>query len=454
MSSQPISRRTLLRGASASLALPYLDAMMPRRASAQAGEAARFVAFFYPNGTDPRVWNPRPGPLDGRALPPCLQDLNGFEAEGIWPAGGAMLEEVTVVTGINHSGVCLDIHMPSLSLSAHRGTRHQYIPSQPTLDQVIAEKIGGETAFRNLSLSATDDLDIGQGHISFRGDEQPESVIRSPAQAFSMLFGGDLGQSVAMAAQAGRKRRLMDLVLDDAKRLQARVGAADRLRLEQYFDAVHELERQVEGTAESVCQPGEAPSRRGGDWHLMSKQFIDLTVLALACDLTRVATVQYSNSWGVHYGDYNLGSGIESVGSWSDHFISHKLDDGDRATDLDRLDRGEAMRIADARVLSTSRFKVRRFAYLVESLNNVQTPTGTLLDETLALYVSENGDGDSHARTNMPILLSGHVGGFATGRSVAAPGEPTGALHASILRRFGIEHGQYGDPAGRPIAEL
>src|SRR5690606_33059638 len=224
-------------------------------------------------------------------------------------------------------------------------------------------------------------------------------------------------------------------------------------RIDQYLQAVFELEQQVNTTPPSTCVAPTAPDS-GGDWHSKSKQFIDLAVLALACDLTNVVTIQYSDSWGVNYSDYQLGEGTESVGTWSDHFISHKLDDTDRATDLDGLDRGEAQRIADLRVVRTSRFKVRRFAYLVDALRSVQTAQGSLLDESLVMYVSENGDGDSHARKNMPILLAGHAGGFQTGRAVSATDEPTGALHASIIQRFGLDVSSYGDPAGSPIAGL
>src|SRR5690606_32015788 len=157
--------------------------------------------------------------------------------------------------------------------------------------------------------------------------------------------------------------------------------------------------------------------------------FIDLGVLAMACGLTRVVTMQYSDSWGVHYGGYNLGEGIEGLGDWSDHFISHKLGDTDRATDLDGLPSAEATRIANLRVETTGRFKARRFAYLVDKLKSYPTQNGTLLDDTLAMFMSENGDGDSHSRQNIPILLAGHVGGFKTGRSISVTGN-TGALHS------------------------
>ncbi|MDD9938758.1 MAG: DUF1552 domain-containing protein, partial [Myxococcales bacterium] len=324
----------------------------------------------------------------------------------------------------------------------------------PTLDQFLAERIQGESPFRNLSLSATGDLDIGQGHVSFRDNGQAESVIRSPRQVYDLLFAGSAAGQVDTARIMSRRSSVLDLVLGDAQRLQARVGSADRVRLEQYFDAVRELETQLQAEGAAGCTAPEAPAEGRGNWHADSKLFIDMAVMAMACDLTRVAVVQYSNSWDVHYGDYSLLSGPEALGTWSDHFISHKLDDNDRATDLDGLARPEAQRIADARVVATSRFKVRRFAYLVEALKAVSTPTGTLYDETLAMYFSENGDGDSHARTNMPILLAGGVGGFQTGRAVSAQNEPTGALHASIIQRFGIDVGQYGDPAGSAIAGL
>lgn len=242
---------------------------------------------------------------------------------------------------------------------------------------------------------------------------------------------------------------------DDLPKLKAQVGVADQRRLAQYFEAVNDLDTQLNAmpTVDSCTAPA-APSGSARNWHQDSKHFMDIALLAMACDLTRVATIQYSNSWGVHYKGYTLGEGREALGDWSDHFLSHKLDDGDRATDLDGLERAESQRIADARVVTTSRFRARRFAYLVEQLKAIQTPTGRLYDETLAMYCSENGDGDSHARTNMPILLAGGLGGFKTGRTVAAPGQPTGALHASILRYYGVDVGMYGDPVGSAIAGL
>jgi len=455
-----LSRRTILRGVGgATLALPFLEAMAPRQASAQTAAVRRFFGFFYPCGTDPRKWNPAAGPLNATTVSECLQDLKGFAAEGIWPAETALLSDVTAVTGIDHSGVCVDIHMPSMSLSAHKGTANNYTPPQPTLDQFLADQLQGTAPYRNLALSATPSTDIGQGNISFRTGGQISSVTRKPEELFKTLFpaGSTMpGGTTAEERARRRQKSVLDFVLEDANRLNGRLGAGDKQRLGHYLQAISEVEKQVIVTTPptAACTAPAAPAT-GGDWHSKSKLFIDLAVLAMACDRTRIVTLQYSDSWGVNYKGYPIGTGTEALKDWSDHFISHKLDDTDRATDLDGMPRAEAQRIADARVVMTSRFKVRRFAYLISALKRTPGSNGgSLFDETLAMYVSENGDGDSHGRKNMPILLAGHAGGFQTGRVVAATDKPTGALHASIIKRMGIDVSSYGTPAGSPIADL
>src|SRR5688500_7339107 len=460
---RPLSRRAALRGAGLCLSLPFLDAMIgPRGVSAQTAPVQRFIALFYPNGTDPRKWNPAAGALSAASLPECLTDLAGFAAEGIWPAEEASFSEVTVVSGIDHSGVSTDIHVPSMALSAHKGQKNNYTPPQPTLDQYLADSLQGDTPYRNLALSATDSTDIAQGNISFRAGGQAETVVRSPKALFDTLFGkGEIGGGgVDMAARdklSKRQGSLLDFLTEDVTRLQARLGAADKLRVAQHLESIYEVEKQVNAMAAPTTASCTAPTApaSGGNWHSKTKAFIDLAVLAMACDLTRVVTIQYSDCWGVNYTDYPIGAGKEALTAWSDHFISHKLDDQARATGLDVLDRAEAQTIADARVVAISRFQVRRFAYLVNALRRAQTATGaTLLDETLALYASENGDGDSHARKNMPSLLAGHDSGFQTGRAVNAENQVTGALHASIIKRFGLDVATYGDPAGPAIADL
>jgi Protein of unknown function (DUF1552) len=455
---RPISRRTLLRGAGVLMGLPFLEAMRGR-ALAQATTPQRFLAFFCPCGTEPTRWEPAATDAITEAdLTECLVDMAGFEAEQEWPASGPVFSDITWVTNVNHEAVCADIHNPSMALSAHsaRGASPEVTP-QPTLDQYLAARIQADTPYRSLTSSATGDTAITQGFMSFRENGQSEAVFRNATKLFDTVFSGlnlddQAAEPTAPMEIRGRQASILDYAQEDALRLGMRLGAADKQRVEHYLQSVRELETQIQTTTVSAgCSIPENPESTR-DMHTNTKLMLDLTLMAFQCDLTRVAVVQYSNSWDVNYGKYDLPDGC---GDWSDHFISHKLDDNDRATDLDGLGRDEAMRIANARVVQTSRFKARRFANVVSALKAAPGANGgTLFDETLALYCSENGDGDSHSRKRVPYMLAGKMGGFQTGRVVAADGMPTGALHASIMNYYGLDIAEYGDPASGPIPGL
>jgi hypothetical protein len=423
--------------------------MRPRSARAQTEPVQRFIVHFMPNGTDPARWNPPVGAVTEATLPECLRDLSGFGAEGEWPASEAVYGDITWVTNLDHDAVVVDIHNPSMALSAHhaRGASPEVTP-QPTLDQVLANHIQADTPFRSITFSATGDTAVTQGFLSFREGGQPESVYRSARDAYATLFASVEGGDAAMAEVDTRRASLLDWVRKDAELLGQRLGASDRERLDQYLQSVFELERQLSSTPAAGCSVPELPAE-SNDLHGRFFQMSQLGLLAMQCDLTRVLVLQYSNSWDLEFSKYELGDG---VGDWSDHFISHKLGDKDRATDLDALPAEEALAIANARVVQTSRFKARRFANLINALKAAPSGDGSLFDESLVLHTSENGDGDSHSRYNVPIMLSGALNGFERGRSISADGAPTGALHASILNHFGIETPRYGDPEAEPLA--
>jgi hypothetical protein len=424
--------------------------MRPARARAQQAEP-RFVAFFAPNGTDPPNWNPPAGPLDAANLPVALRDMPGFAAEGEWPAGNGYVPDVTLVTEVDHGRVCSAIHSPAMSLCAHFDGGEPSVPPQATLDQYVADAIAEGTPYRNLVTSVTRDAEITQGYVSFRGSKQPEAVYRDPSAIFDRLFRDLAMPAASLDPIRARRRSVLDWVRGDANRLKQRLGAADQARVEQHLQSIRELEQQLDATSSGGACDVPGATLPGADMHTRFKQMIDLGVLALSCGLTRVLVLQYSNSWDLEFGKYNL---AEGVSTWTDHFISHKLGDRDRATDLDGLPSNQAMAIANARVIQTSRFKVRRFGYLLDRMKAVATASGNLLDESLVLYTSEIGDGDTHGRYGVPYMLAGHAGGFRTGRVVDAGGAPTGGLHASILGYFGVDAGEHGNPAAGPISGL
>lgn len=451
-----LPRRTLLKGAGVALSLPMLEAMMPAKSSAADATPKRFFGFFYPNGTDPGRWQPRTGKLEPGNLSSALQDFAGFGAEGIWPACDPIYEDITVVNGINHEGLNTNIHTCSMALQAYKKSNSDdaSTPVAPSLDMLIAQKFAGPYPY--LAMSASTDLALSQGYVSWVGAGTPADTERDPQRLFNKLFGAQTNSAAANAV-AERNASILDFLKEDCTQLQSKLGQADKQRVDEFLDSIRTLEQQV--NIVHSCSSAQLTGGNSG-FHDKSKFFIDIAVLAMACDLTNVATVQYSNSWGVNYADYILGDGSRDeagtigVGNYSDHFISHKLGDNDRAKDLDALPRDVAARIADNRVVLTSRFKARRFAYLVDKLRKTPTPTGSLYDESLALYCSENGNGDSHARRDMPTLLAGRAGGFEPGRVINANGARTSALHAAILNRFDFNLSTYGDPASGPLAGI
>lgn len=451
---KPLSRRMLLRGAGVALSLPMLEIMMPHASAAT--NSKRFFGFFYPNGTDPGRWQPPTGPLTPQSLSDCLQDLNGFSSEGIWPGCGALYDHITVVNGVNHEGLNTNIHTPSMALQAYKraSSDDASTPVAPSLDVKIAQRFAGPYPY--LAMSSSTDTALSQGYISWEGNGRPSDTERDPVRLFNKLFGAQQNTAAEQAINE-RKASILDFIREDCSRLENKLGQADKQRLDQFFTSIRTLEDQI--AVANSCQDGDIQGT-ARDFHDKSKFFIDIGILAMACDLTNVATVQYSNSWGVNYANYILGDGTRDeagtigVGNHSDHFISHKLDDNDRARDLDGLPREVAARIANNRVVLTSRFKVRRFSYLVDQLRNTPTPSGSLYDETLALYCSENGNGDSHSRRDMPTLLAGRAGGFEPGRVINANGAGTAALHAAILNRFDFNLSTYGDPAAAPLTGI
>jgi hypothetical protein len=273
---RPVTKDDLARRRRGDLALPFLEAMRRARRRADRGGAA-VHRFFYPCGTDPRKWNRRrAAQRDDRLRMPAGSE--GLRGRGIWPAETALLSDVTAVTGIDHSGVCVDIHMPSMSLSAHKGTANSYTPPQPTLDQYLADQLQGTAPYRNLALSATPSTDIGQGNISFRTGGQVSSVTRKPGDLFNTLF------PAGRPCRAARPPRSARAAAEERARLRAggrqpaerKLGAGDKQRLGQYLQAISEVEKQMISDDRPPRLHAPAAPATGGDWHSKSKLFIDL----------------------------------------------------------------------------------------------------------------------------------------------------------------------------------
>jgi hypothetical protein len=234
-----------------------------------------------------------------------------------------------------------------------------------------------------------------------------------------------------MADLRARRLSILDTVEGQFAALQAKAGAQDRQRLDQHAELVRDLEVRLQNEAvlgEACVVPGTPPGTAPDDantMHLVSQQQLDLMVMALACDVTRVASIQYSN--GKNHTQFPW------IGSMGDgHELSHAGD----------TDAG-----AWAEWSTREAWYSEQFAYLLGKLAAIPEGAGTMLDHTLILWANELAQGNTHSHNRMPFVLAGSAGGvIETGRLLTYAGLPHNNLLVSVLNAFGVEATTFGAP--------
>jgi hypothetical protein len=407
MRSIRLNRRSLLRGAGVAVALPTLEAMLSDRgllhgvAQAQAQKApTRLVIFFFPNGLacpagstyeEPILddWVPATtgaGYSIRSALEPLAlyQDsfniLSGIDLKTGGVGGGHEWGTAGFATGVDNS--------PTGATG-------------PSMEQVAAQHLGDATRFRSLVVSDNSvppRYDVNLSHISYSAANSPVPPIRDPRELFDKLF---QGLSPMPAGQGPsdlvlRRRSVLDFVKSDLLRLNGVLGSSDRQRLDAHLTGVRELERQLDlqsSAAAAACQPPVAPAVDGSKYSQEGENLmIDMTALALKCDLTRYA------SFMVSYGGSSGGPAPNQ------HALTH--------------DRNREQ------CLPIVQLQVGFFARLLSRLSDdtAQEASGSVLDNSLLYLGSELSDGSAHSNNNLPIVLAGKAGGkVQTGRHIAYP---------------------------------
>ena len=434
-----LSRRTVLRGVGATVALPFLEAMLPAgRARAQSVvPPARFVGIFVPHGAAPDYWVP----ASSRA---------GFEFPFIWKPLEPFRRHVVLTSGLwsqsseNPPGVTGADHFVAAAYLCGvkpKKTTGADIEAGTTIDQVIAQHAGQETLLPSLQLAVEDpgsnSSNCGEGYscvytntISWATPTRPLPMEINPQVVFERLF-GDGATREERHARRERQRSILDSVTGSLARLEAKVGAPDRERIDQYLTDVREIERRLEIAAQaSVEAPTEIALPPGVpesfDAHV--KLQFDLLALAFQADITRVATMLYAR---------DLTSRVypESGTSISFHGGSHHAENPGRIAQYARL----------------NQYHVKTLAYFVERLRSMPEAGGTLLDHSLLLYGSNMGNSNQHLHYDVPhVLIGGAAGKIKGDRHLAFPSRtvPTGNLLLSILNTFGIERERFGDSTG------
>lgn len=434
-----LSRRTFLRGAGALVALPFLDAMRPRLARAQAvAPPRRFLAWYVPCGIHMPAWTPvEAGPA--YTMPPILQSLAEHR------------DQLLVLTGLNNlpsrpdgpgdhaagtSGFLTATHVNK--------TEGADILNDVSIDQLLAQQLGEATRFPSLVLGLEGGGNVGgcdsgyscaySRNISWAGPRTPAAKDVNPRAVFDRLFGGT--DPRATREQIARRRRyrqsILDFVKEDATKLHAKLGTGDRLKLDEYQEGIRQLEKQIEASQMAqVCDPGDVPA--GGELPAQVRQMNDLMAVAFQCDLTRFATFMLGN------GGSNRPYPFLNVNDGHHQLSHHQMN----PTNLQQL-----------QVIDT--WEVEQFAYLVNRLKQMPEGDGTVLDQCALFFSSEIEDGDSHRHQNLPILLAGRAGGaLRPGRHVVyADHPPVANLFVSLIQAMGGRAETFGDDGTGPLRDL
>jgi hypothetical protein len=430
---KPLSRRTVLRGTTAAIGLPLLEAMVPARA-ATAGLIRPRTAFLYvPNGVVHDSWKPAAAGRD-YALPPSLEPL------------APVRDHVSVITGLSQiptgdRTVVTGHARPTAALLTGTVASKDDIRAGVSVDQVIAGAIGGDSRLASLELSINGSQLAGlcdSGYscvyssvISYRDATTPNPTDNNPRSVFERIFGRPPGAGPAAApeadqAEAAVRRSVLDAVRDDARRLGRTLGAADRRKLDEYLYAVRDLERRV------ALRPAEAPADiavgKPADFVAHVRLMSELMAMAFRCDATRVCTFMWGNAAGNQTYPW--------VGvSEGHHELSHHGEVEAKLAKLRKIDR----------------FNVSLFAELVARLAAIPEGEGSLLDHTVVFYGSELGSGNAHTPFDLPVLLAGGAGGrLRPAGHVRLPMDtPLDNLWATLLAAIGTPRPGFGTSSGR-----
>ncbi len=440
-----VSRRTLLRGMGAAIALPVLDAMTPAlRAAAtvaRKGSPTRMAFVYVPNGIDMRNWTP--DAVGGTfTFPKILEPLAPLQ------------DDLLVLTGLmDHNGMALgdgpgDHARASASFltGVHpKKTAGSDISVGISVDQVAAKKIGAATRFASLELGCEDghlagNCDSGYAcayvnSISWRTPTAPNPPEVNPRTVFERLFGTgeDAADPAARARTARLDQSILDLVSDDTKRLESGLGSTDRRKLDEYLTSVREVERQVQMAEKqaaentlavpAMAKPDGIPLEFAEHAQLM----FNLLTLALQSDITRISTFMLAREGSNRtYREINVPEGH--------HGLSHHRNDP----------------VLMDKVAKINRHHMEQFAYFLSKLKATPDGDGSLLDHTMIVYGSGISDGNRHNHDNLPVLLAGGTRAFRTGRHVRlAEATPVSNLYLSMLDAMGVPTDKLGDSQGR-----
>jgi hypothetical protein len=452
ISNRHVSRRAVLRGIGAAVALPFLDAMLPARgvlAQAPASRKLRFVALEMvhgsagstPIGIQKHLWAPSEVGNAFDLAPSVLSPLEGFRND-VTIVSNTDVRNAEAFTAPEIGGDHFRSSAVFLTQSHPKQTQGSDLHAGVSVDQIFAAKYGQETPIPSMQL-CIENVDQSGGcsygyscaytdSISWASPSQPLPMIRDPRVVFDQLFG--VGATPAERKERREEdRSILDWLGSSVSRLKKELGAADRARLDDYLEDVREIERRIQKVEayNTSGEPRELPGAPIGvpdSFTEHVKLMFDLQALAFASDLTRVFAFKLGR-------DASNRVYPESGFKGAFHSASHHQEKEERILDFAKI----------------NRYHVSLVPYFLEKLKN--TPDGdgaSVLDNSVIVYGSPMGDSNVHNHKRVPLFIAGHAGGAIKGNMhvKAADGTPMANAMLTVAHKLGLDMPSFGDSTG------
>ena len=452
MTPRRLSRRTVLRGLGATLALPLRDGLpalptgLGGTAQAVGAGVNRLAYLYFPNGIPRGIWYPEETAADGRLvkLNEWMSPLEPFKDEILIPSN------IWTPLGNGH------VNGPPTWLTGQDYQSRAVNAGGVSVDQIVANHLRDETLLPSLELSLQGEgyfsNSLPRNAISWSAADRPMTREIEPRAIFDRMF--------RPASGGATHRSVMDAVLADANALRTYVSRADRYRLDEYFESIRALERRIEFAERRSAEMRDDGAQSDtlttptpgipADHESYVRLMLDLMVAAFQSDATRVCTFMLDHGQSNRY--FNFISGVR--GTW--HALSHYKNASGQTEDDDGVTSWESVEQKRAMYAEVIRWNHRQVAYLLDRMKGIREPNGgTLLDNSMIVYGASLGDGNEHDASDLPTLVAGRGGGtIKTGRFLEYA-EPTdlSSLHLSLLQRMGVSIDSFGTADG-PLREL
>jgi len=436
ITNKALPRRTFLRGMSATLALPLLDAMIPAlhaAGSAAAQPVSRLGFVYIPMGSAQAYWTPK---AEGviTELSPTLSPLTPY------------LNQLTVISNLEHKNAYATGNHATANCTFLSGVRAKLTDGPDyqmgtTADQIAASKMGKDTPLPSLELATDFNYVVGNcdngyacvymNTLSWSTPTTPLPTGANPRVVFERMF-GDGGTLAERRADLRKSGSILDWVMGDMSRLSQKLGPSDKVKVGQYLDSVREIERRIQlaekQNGSALPTDLERPIGAPQAWEDHVKLMFDLQVLALQADITRVITFQLAREVSTRtYPQIGVPE--------AHHPTSHHQNDPEKIAKLAKI----------------NAYHASLFAYLLEKLKATPDGDGSLLDHTMYLYGSGMGNPDVHDHTKLPIVVAGGASGkLKGGRHISYPEpKPLSNLLLTMLDKVGVEMTSFADSSGK-----